>query len=208
MDCPNCGEENQGSEPYCTECAIPLETIHRVPMKRRTAIAAYASIGALLVLLLLVLTLASAPGFGHYTVIPAGGQLRIEVVALVGDNLTVSCESEAPLVISVMDPDGFWKFTGGTGLTEIFGPFSETFSVYLSGEWTIVWTNLHEIPVKVSYDASSSTIDSVRAPLINEIAWLVAIIVCLVIVMIAAVALVTLRLHHLDTDSSKRTTGR
>jgi hypothetical protein len=166
-------------------------------MKRSTAIAVSVSLVLLLVLLISVLALASVPGFELATKIPAGEHFTHSVIALAGDNITVSWESSGHLGFALIDPDGFVTF--GTGSDS----YSRTFDVYRSGVWTLYWGNHGDSSVKLSFDASSSTIDSIRDPLLTEVAWLVAIIVVLIILLIAVIVFVTRYSRHLGMDQSK-----
>ena len=187
MECPNCGAENPDAEPYCRECASPLESTYRLPIERRTAITVAVSIALLIGVLLSVVVMASVPDFGHSTKIPAREEFRVHVIALAGDNISVSSESSDSIVFCLVKPDGETTFMGGVR------SFSRTFSVHTSGEWTLVWTNPRDSSVKMSYDASSSSIDSIRDPLLREVAWLVAIVVTLIVIMIVVIVFVTRR---------------
>lgn len=196
MECPNCGAENPDAEKYCQKCAHPLSSTHRVPLKRNTAIAVLALLISLSVLLLSVLALASVPGFELSVKIPAEGTYTCHVLALVGDNITVSWDSSDVLGFALIDPSG--QPTFGTGSRS----FERTFSVYMSGEWTLHWGNSHDSSVKMSYDASSSTLDSIRDPLMTEIAWLVTITVILTVVLIAGIVTAIRRSNHLGVLES------
>lgn len=187
MKCPNCGAENPDGKTYCQKCASPLESIRKAPMKRNAVITASVLLIVLSVLLTSVLVLASVPEFKHSTKIPAGESLNYQVVAVKGDNITVSWESSQSLVFYLVDPNGEGTFSTGSD------SFSRTFSAYLSGEWTLKWINTRESSVKISFDASSSTLESIRSPLLTEIMWLVAIIVILIIVLMAIIVFVVRR---------------
>jgi len=196
MECPNCGAENPDAEKYCQKCAHPLSSNHRVPLKRNKAIAVLALLISLSVLLLSVLVLASVPGFEPSVKIPPGATLTCHVLALVGDNITVSWDSSEVLGFALVDPSGQGTF--GTGSRS----FERTFSAYMSGEWTLHWSNTRDFSVKISFDASSSTLDSIRDPLMTEIAWLVAVTVILTVTLIAVIVIAIRRSNHLGVLES------
>lgn len=198
MKCPNCGAENPDTETYCQGCAISLGSIQKVPMNRRNVILVSASIALLMCLLLSTLAMASVPGLDLGTKIRAGDQFTYNVLALTGDNITVSWDSSDYLMFGLISPSG--SVALGTGSDS----FSRTFSsVYQSGEWTLVWTNVGESTVKLSFDASSSSLDAIRGPLLTEVAWLVAVIVILIMTMVTVIVLVTRRLQLLKADESR-----
>jgi len=190
MKCPNCGAENPEAETYCQKCASPLESIRKAPMKRNTVIAASASLIVLSVLLISVLVLASVPEFEHSAKIPADGSFTYQVFALKGDNITFSWDASQSLSFTLRGPDGV---TGGVLFATGGDQVSRSVNAYVTGEYELKWFNGRESSVRMSFDASSDTLDSIRSPLLTEITWLVAIIVILIIVLMAIVVFMVRR---------------
>jgi hypothetical protein len=150
-------------------------------------IAASASLIVLAVLLISVLVLASVPEFEHSAKIPANGSFTYLVLALEGDNIAFSWHASNSVGFVLRDPNGDVAFaTGGES-------FSMSIDVHFSGEYALQWFNNDDSSTRMSFDASSETFDSIRSPLLAEIAWLVAIIVILIIVLMAIIVFVVRR---------------
>jgi hypothetical protein len=199
MKCPHCGADNSDTEKYCTGCANSLESARRVPLKRNVAVVVLALLVLLSLLLLSIVALASVPGFALPVKVPVDGTYDHHVVALVGDNITVSWDSSEVLVFALIDPSGEAVF--GTGSRS----FEKVFPVYMSGEWTLHWSNPNDVSVKMSYDASSSTLDNIPSPLLTEVAWLVATAVILIVALIVGLVFAIHRSGHLGVlESLKR----
>jgi hypothetical protein len=181
MKCPNCGAENPDGETHCQKCANPLESIRKAPLKRNTVIAASASLIVLSVLVISVLVLASVPEFDHSAKIPTNGSFTYRVLALKGDNIAFSWDASHSVAFVLRYPDGDVAFaTGGES-------FSRTILVSSTGEYELQWFNDREFSVRMSFDASSSTLDNIRSPLLTEITWLVALVVILITVLMTII---------------------
>lgn len=156
-------------------------------MKKTTVVAVSASLIVLSILLISVLMLASVPEREHSARIPTNGSFTYRVFALEGDIITFSWHASNSVGFVLRDPNGDVAFaTGGES-------FSTSIDVHFSGEYALQWFNNDESSTRISFDASSETLDGIRSPLPTEIAWLVTIIVIFIIVLMATIVFMVRR---------------
>lgn len=136
--------------------------------------------------LISVLVMASVPASALSTTIPAGGSFTYKVLAVKGDNITFSWDASQSLAFHLRGPDGV---VGGVLFSTGGDQVSRSVKVYVTGEYELQWFNGRESSVRMSFDASSSTIDSIRDPLVTDRTLLSAILVTLVIFILVVIVL-------------------
>jgi len=135
-------------------------------------------------MVLLVLMAISAPVSALSVNIPADANFTFSLPALRGDNITYSWTASESVSFNVRDPNGDILYSTG-GLSH-----SGMIRASSSGQYSLQWFNSHSSSVRVSYDASSTTLDRVRGPLLDTIIGLIAVLVVIIIVVVIVVVLV------------------